>query len=60
MFEKFWELADFTIQNQYIAEKVSLVPVVTRGGQEGPRDARTSDKLARTHSRIYFVQIKVC
>ncbi|KAK3880721.1 hypothetical protein Pcinc_014813 [Petrolisthes cinctipes] len=58
VFERFWAMANFTLQNQYIAEKVSLMPVGTRGGQGGLRVARTTNKLARTHSRIYYVPIK--
>ena len=53
IFADFWELADFSKQNAYIAEKVVLTPVVQRSGGKLP------EKFAKTCSRIYYVKLQV-
>lgn len=51
VFDKFWGLASFTQQNAYVARMVTLTPLVQR---------RTNASSAKTCSRVYSVQFKVC
>lgn len=53
VFMNFWKFGNFTKQNEYIAQKVVLVPVMQR-----ERD-KVLEKFTRTYTRIYNVQMKV-
>ncbi|XP_042879155.1 uncharacterized protein LOC122257733 isoform X2 [Penaeus japonicus] len=52
VFMNFWKFGDFTKQNEYIAQKVVLVPVMQRERDKVP------EKFTRTYTRIYNVQMK--
>ncbi|XP_068237627.1 uncharacterized protein [Palaemon carinicauda] len=52
IFSDFWSLADFSLQNAYIAEKVILAPVLKKCGD------KASDKFAKTCSRNYYIKLK--
>lgn len=52
VFMNFWKFGNFTRQNEYIAQKVVLVPVMQR-----ERD-KVAEKFTRTYTRIYNVQMK--
>ncbi|XP_064079875.1 uncharacterized protein LOC135196955 [Macrobrachium nipponense] len=51
IFSEFWSLADFSLQNAYIAAKVTIAPVVKKHD-------KSSEKFAKTCSRNYYVQLK--